>query len=201
MLAKPAARWAARFGAEKLIYSPFGLPLHHDAPANHPKVRELLDLVLWSEEHVWFSPEQHGAMPAVFKAQIGWVPLTIGAIRPTQGKTLAVMQGCGGSQSFNAVNQLRALGRWMRMFIIPNHSSMPKAYLAFDDQDRMKTSASYDRVVNVMEELVKFTLLLREWPDLVDRYSEGKETAEELSKRVNKRSIRNWSMVPTARVS
>lgn len=189
LLVEEAARLLERFGAETRIYNPSGLPLPDDAPADHPKVRELLDLMLWSEGQVWCSPERHGAMSAVFKAQIDWVPLTMGAVRPTQGKTLAVMQVCGGSQSFNVVNQLRVLGRWMRMFTIPNQSSVPKAYLEFDDQDRMKASAYYDRVVDVMEELVKFTLLLRERPDLVDRYSERKETAVELSNRVNQRSI------------
>lgn len=129
-------------------------------------------------------------MSAVFKAQIDWIPLTMGAVRPTQGKTLAVMQVCGGSQSFNVVNQLRVLGRWMRMFTIPNQSSVPKAYMEFDDNGRMKPSPFYDRVVDVMEELVKFTLLLRDRQDyLVDRYSERKESAEELMKRVNQRSI------------
>jgi arsenic resistance protein ArsH len=153
-------------------------------------VQELRELVLWSEGQVWCSPERHGSMSAVFKAQIDWIPLTMGAVRPTQGKTLAVMQVCGGSQSFNVVNQLRVLGRWMRMFTIPNQSSVPKAYLEFDDNGRMKPSPFYDRVVDVMEELVKFTLLLRERQDyLVDRYSERKESAEELSKRVNQRSI------------
>ncbi|MGY2436718.1 NAD(P)H-dependent oxidoreductase, partial [Escherichia coli] len=128
-------------------------------------------------------------MTAVFKAQIDWVPLAMGAVRPTQGKTLAVMQVCGGSQSFNVVNQLRVLGRWMRMFTIPNQSSVPKAFMEFDDQDRMKPSALYDRVVDVMEELVKFTLLVREHPELVQRYSERKEDAQALSDRVNQRSI------------
>ncbi len=177
-------------GAEAFIFDPSGLPLPDDAPEDHPKVKELRDLVLWSEGQVWCSPERHGAMSAVFKAQIDWIPLTMGAVRPSQGKTLAVMQVCGGSQSFNTVNQLRILGRWMRMITIPNQSSVPKAFLEFDDAGRMKPSAYYDRVVDVMEELVKFTLMVRGRETyLVDRYSERKESAEALSKRVNQRSI------------
>lgn len=189
LLVEEAARLLQHFGAETRIFNPCGLPLPDDAPGDHPKVQELLELMQWSEGQVWCSPERHGSMSAVFKAQLDWVPLTLGAVRPTQGKTLAVMQVSGGSQSFNTVNQLRVLGRWMRMFAIPNQSSVPKAYMEFDDQDRMKPSALYDRVVDVMEELVKFTLLLRDRPDLVDRYSERKESADELSARVNQRSI------------
>lgn len=190
LLTEEAARLLKQFGAETRIFNPSGLPLPDDAPDNHPKVYELRELMLWSEGQVWCSPERHGAMTGIFKAQIDWVPLAMGAVRPTQGKTLAVMQVCGGSQSFNVVNQLRVLGRWMRMFTIPNQSSVPKAYLEFDEAGRMKPSAFYDRVVDVMEELVKFTLLLRERSDyLVDRYSERKESAQELSKRVNQRSI------------
>lgn len=190
LLVEESARLLEHFGAETRIFDPSGLPLPDDAPVEHPKVQELRDLVLWSEGQVWCSPERHGAMSAVFKAQIDWIPLALGAVRPSQGKTLAVMQVCGGSQSFNVVNQLRVLGRWMRMFTIPNQSSVPKVYLEFDDADRMKPSAYYDRVVDVMEELIKFTLLLRDQKDfLVDRYSERKETAEQLSARVNQRSI------------
>lgn len=190
LLVEEAARLLEHFGAETRIFDPSGLPLPDDVPVDHPKVQELRELVLWSEGQVWCSPERHGAMSAVFKAQIDWIPLELGAVRPTQGKTLAAMQVCGGSQSFNVVNQLRVLGRWMRMFTIPNQSSVPKAYMEFDDAGRMKPSPFYDRVVDVMEELVKFTVLLREHQtDLVDRYSERKESAEQLMARVNQRSI------------
>ena len=190
LLVEEAARLLEHFGAETRTFNPSGLPLPDDAPVDHPKVQELRELMLWSEGQVWCSPERHGAMSAVFKAQIDWVPLELGAVRPTQGKTLAVMQVCGGSQSFNVVNQLRVLGRWMRMFTIPNQSSVPKAYMEFDEAGRMKASPFYDRVVDVMEELVKFTLLLRDQQErLVDRYSERKESAEQLMTRVNQRSI------------
>lgn len=189
LLVEEAARLLEHFGAQTRIFNPSGLPLPDDAPGDHPKVQELLELMQWSEGQVWCSPERHGAMSAVFKAQIDWVPLALGAVRPTQGKTLAVMQVSGGSQSFNVVNQLRVLGRWMRMFTIPNQSSVPKAYLEFDEHNRMLPSALYDRVVDVMEELVKFTVLLRDRSDLVDRYSERKESAQALSQRVNQRSI------------
>lgn len=190
LLTEEAARVLRRFGAETRNFNPSGLPLPDDAEAEHPKVRELRDLVTWSEGMVWCSPERHGAMSGIMKSQIDWVPLALGAVRPTQGKTLAVMQVSGGSQSFNAVNQLRVLGRWMRMVTIPNQSSVPKAFLEFDENDRMKPSAYYDRVVDVMEELVKFTLLIRDRSAyLTDRYSERRETATELSQRVGQKSI------------
>ena len=189
LMALEAARLLAALGAEAKLFDPSGLPLPDDAPATHPKVQELRDLVRWSEAMVWCSPERHGAMTGIMKAQVDWIPLSEGAVRPTQGKVLAVMQVSGGSQSFNAVNQLRVLGRWMRMLTIPNQSSVPKAWQEFDDAGRMKPSAYYDRVVDVMEELVKFTLLTRDIsPWLVDRYSERRETATELSARVNLRS-------------
>jgi len=185
-----AARLLEAMGAEPRIFHADGLPLPDSEDASHPKVKELRDLVTWSEGMVWCSPERHGAMTGIMKAQIDWIPLSLGAVRPTQGKTLAVMQVCGGSQSFNAVNQLRVLGRWMRMLTIPNQSSVPKAFLEFDENDRMKPSGFYDRIVDVMEELVKFTLLTRDRSDyLTDRYSERKESAEELMERVNQRSL------------
>jgi arsenic resistance protein ArsH len=184
-LAMEAQRLLEVFGAETQLFHPEGLPLPDGAPSDHPKVKELRDLAAWSEGMVWCSPERHGAMSAILKAQIDWIPLSVGAVRPTQGKTLALMQVCGGSQSFNAVNQMRVLGRWMRMFTIPNQSSVAKAFNEFDDAGRMKPSPYYDRVVDVMEELVKMTFLLRDRASyLVDRYSERKESAEELSRRV-----------------
>lgn len=185
-----AARILRKLGAEVRVFNPAGLPLPDSAPADHPKVKELRDLSLWSEGQVWCSPERHGSMTGIMKAQIDWLPLSLGGVRPTQGRTLAVMQVCGGSQSFNAVNQLRILGRWMRMFTIPNQSSVAKAFAEFDEAGRMKPSPYYNRIVDVMEELVKFTLLLRDRADyLTDRYSERVESAEAVSKRVNQRSI------------
>lgn len=185
-----AARILRRLGAETRMFNPSGLPLPDDVEAHHPKVHELRELVTWSEGMVWCSPERHGSMTGIMKAQIDWIPLSIGAVRPTQGKTLAVMQVSGGSQSFNAVNQLRVLGRWMRMITIPNQSSVPKAFLEFDEAGRMKPSSYYDRIVDVVEELMKLTLLIRNVsPYLVDRYSERKESADALSKRVNQRAI------------
>ncbi len=190
LLVEEAERLLTAMGAEVRVFNPSGLPLPDDAPESHPKVVELRELVMWSEGMVWCSPERHGAMTGIMKSQIDWIPLSVGAVRPTQGKTLAVMQVSGGSQSFNAVNQMRVLGRWMRMLTIPNQSSVAKAFSEFDEAGRMKPSAYYDRVVDVMEELVKFTLLTRDiGPYLVDRYSERKESAEELSKRVNQGRI------------
>ena len=190
LLTLEAARLLIAMGGEVRVFDPTGLPLPDGAPESHPKVHELREAAVWAEGMVWTSPERHGAMTGIMKAQIDWIPLSIGAVRPTQGKTLAVMEVSGGSQSFNAVNQLRVLGRWMRMITIPNQSSVAKAFLEFDEVGRMKPSAYYERVVDVMEELVKFTLLTRDVaPYLVDRYSERKESADELSKRVNQRAI------------
>lgn len=190
LLTEEAARLLTAMGAEPRIFDPRGLPQPDGAPDDHPKVRELRDLARWSEGMVWCSPERHGAMTGIMKSQIDWIPLSVGSVRPTQGKTLAVMEVSGGSQSFNAVNQLRVLGRWMRMLTIPNQSSVAKAFAEFEEDGRMKPSPYYERVVDVMEELVKFTLLTRDCAGyLVDRYSERRESAEALSTRVNLRSI------------
>jgi arsenical resistance protein ArsH len=171
-----AARILRHFGADVKIFDPMELPMVGSVPEDHPKVVELRELCMWSEGQVWCSPERHGAISAVMKNQIDWIPLEQGAIRPSQGKTLAVMQVCGGSQSFNVVNTLRLLGRWMRMFTIPNQSSVPMAYKEFDEEGRMRPSGYYDRVVDVMEELYKFTLLTRGRSDyLTDLYSERNE--------------------------
>lgn len=185
-----AGRLLEAMGAEVRVFDPAGLPLVDGAPDTHPKVQELRALAQWSEGMVWCSPERHGAMTGLMKTQIDWIPLSSGAVRPTQGKTLAVMQVSGGSQSFNAVNQMRILGRWMRMLTIPNQSSVAKAFQEFDEAGRMKPSSYYDRIVDVMEELMKFTLLTRDVsPYLVDRYSERKEDAEALSRRVNQAKL------------
>ncbi len=190
LLAEEAARLLRALGAETRLYNPSGLPLVDDAADDHPKVRELHELVAWCEGMVWSSPERHGAMTGLMKTQIDWIPLSVGAVRPTQGKTLAVMQVSGGSQSFNAVNQMRILGRWMRMLTIPNQSSVAKAYQEFDEQGRMKPSAYYERVVDVVEELMKFTLLTREHVAyLVDRYSERRESALAASRRVQQAAL------------
>jgi arsenic resistance protein ArsH len=190
LLTLEAARLLEAMGGEVRVFDPAGLPLPDAAPDDHPKVQELRAAAAWAEGMVWTSPERHGAMTGLMKAQIDWIPLALGAVRPTQGKTLAVMEVSGGSQSFNAVNQMRILGRWMRMITIPNQSSVAKAFQEFDDDGRMKPSAYYERVVDVMEELVKFTLLTRDVaPYLVDRYSERRESTAELAKRVNQRLI------------
>jgi arsenic resistance protein ArsH len=181
LLTQEAQRLLQHFGAEARIFDPHGLPMVDSTTPDHPKVQELRALSLWSEGQVWCSPERHGAVTGVFKSQIDWLPLEMGSVRPTQGRTLAVMQVCGGSQSFNAVNGLRLLGRWMRMITIPNQSSVAMAYKEFGDDDRMKPSPYYDRLVDVMEELVKFTLLTRDQSDyLTSRYSERKQATPEL---------------------
>ncbi|MEL7542376.1 MAG: arsenical resistance protein ArsH [Pseudomonadota bacterium] len=190
LASEECARLLRHFGAETATFDPSDLPLPDGAANDHPKVVELFKLAMWSEGMVWMSPERHGAMTAVMKAQIDWLPLSMGGMRPTQGKTLAVGQVCGGSQSFNAVNQMRILGRWMRMVTIPNQSSVPKAFNEFDDDGRMRPSPYYNRIVDVMEELVKFTWLVRGRASyLTDRYSERVESAEELSARVNQAKL------------
>jgi arsenic resistance protein ArsH len=190
LVVEESARLLDAMGAETRIFDPTGLPLPDGDDATHPKVVELRELMMWSEGQVWCSPERHGAMTGIMKSQIDWVPLNLGGVRPTQGKTLAVMQVSGGSQSFNAVNQMRILGRWMRMLTIPNQSSVAKAFMEFDDNNHMKPSPYYNRIVDVLEELMKFTLLTRDNSDyLVDRYSERVESAEQVSQRVNQRAI------------
>ena len=190
LLAHEARRLLERLGCEVRVYDSKGLPLPDEAPATHPKVVELRELSEWSEGQVWVSPERHGAMTGVIKSQIDWIPLAVGSVRPTQGRTLALMQVSGGSQSFNALGQMRILGRWMRMITIPNQSSVAKAFQEFDTDGRMKPSSYYDRVVDVCEELVKFTILTRDVSShLTDRYSERMEDAAKLEQRVSLRSI------------
>ena len=179
LLSEEATRVLTHFGAEVRTFDPGSLPLFDRSSDDHAAVRELRKLSLWSEAHVWVSPEQHGSMSAVFKNQLDWIPLSDGAVRPTQGRTLAVLQVCGGSQSFNVVNQLRLLGRWMRMVTIPNQSSVAKAWREFDENGRMKPSDYRDRVVDVMEELFRFTLLIRDRSQvLTTRHSEQKQLRE-----------------------
>lgn len=190
LLAEEAARIIEELGAEVQFFNPRGLPLHGSEPDTHPKVQELRQLSLWSEGQVWSSPEMHGNISGLMKTQIDWIPLSLGAVRPTQGKTLAVMQVCGGSQSFNTVNTLRILGRWMRMFTIPNQSSVAKAYQEFNPDGTMKESAYRDRVIDVMEELHRFTLLLRERVDeLTDRHSERKAARAQQLEETSKKAL------------
>ena len=189
LVAEEAARILTFLGADCRLFNPSGLPLPDDADTSHEKVQELRALSQWAEGMVWVSPERHGAMTGIMKAQIDWIPLSLGAVRPTQGKTLALMQVEGGSQSFNAVNQMRILGRWMRMVTVPNQSSVAKAFTEFDDNDRIKPSPYYNRIVDVCEELIKFTWMTRSRSDyLVQRYSERVETGQELIDRVNMKS-------------
>jgi arsenic resistance protein ArsH len=183
LLTLEAERILRRLGAETQVYDPRALPVVDSVASDHPEVEKIRALSLWSEGQVWTSPERHGAVTSVFKNQIDWLPLESRGVRPTQGRTLAVMQVSGGSQSFNTVNALRVLGRWMRMITIPNQSSVPKAYEQFDEAGRMLPGPLYDRVVDVMEELMKFTLLTRDISGhLTDRYSERKERAEKQAK-------------------
>lgn len=190
LASEEAARLLRRFGAETRAFDPSGLPFPDAASADHPKVAELRSLADWAEGMVWCSPERHGAMTGIMKTQIDWLPLSLGGVRPTQGKTLALMQVNGGSQSFNTVNQMRILGRWMRMITIPNQSSIPKAYQEFDEAGRMRPSPLYDRIVDVMEELVRFTFLTRGHSSLLsDRYSERIESVAEAARRVAQPSI------------
>lgn len=179
LLALEFSRIILRMNAEVHVFDPEGLPIKDDRSEQHHKVQELRELNKWSEAQVWVSPEMHGNITGIFKNQIDWIPLALGSVRPTQGKALAVAEVSGGSQSFNAVNSLRILGRWMRMFVIQNQSSVPKAWKEFDNEGRMKPSSMRDRVVDVAEELVKFAIILRPHTDLiVDRYSERNEKRE-----------------------
>ncbi len=188
LVSEEAGRIAKQLGAEIRTFDPHDLPLPDSVDEDHPKVMELRELAMWAEGMIWVSPERHGAMTGIMKIQIDWLPLSIGSVRPTQGKTLAVMQVSGGSQSFNAINQMRILGRWMRMITIPNQSSVAKAFMEFDDNNRMRESAYYRRIVDVVEELIKFTWMVRGRSDyLVERYSERVESPEELTNRVNEK--------------
>jgi arsenic resistance protein ArsH len=185
-----AARLVLFFGGEPKIFDPSDLPFPDQIKGDdHPAVHELRALSLWSEGQIWCSPERHGQVSGLLKAQIDHLPLNTNAVRPTQGRTLAVMQVSGGSQSFNAVNTMRLLGRWMRMFTIPNQSSIAKAYDEFDSAGRMRPSSYYERLVDVVEELVRFTVLLRPHVEsLTDRYSERREAGEKLANELAKKA-------------
>ncbi|EAT83276.1 hypothetical protein SNOG_09084 [Parastagonospora nodorum SN15] len=195
LLAYEASRILFRLGCDVRMYDPAGLPIKDDEQHSHPKVQELRDLSKWSDGHIWISPEQHGNLTAVFKNQIDWIPLSTGSVRPTQGRTLAIAQVSGGSQSFNTVNSLRILGRWMRMFAIPNQSSIPMAYKQFTEEEhgsRLMPSGNRDRLVDCMEEFVKYTIVMRPHFDLFgDRYSEREEkrVKEEKAKRLEIRDV------------
>ncbi len=193
-----AARLLRFFGAETRIFDPSTLPLPDQvAGDDHPAVHELRELSMWSEGHVWCSPERHGQITGIMKLQVDHLPLSMGGMRPTQGRTLAVMQVSAGSQSFNSVNTLRILGRWMRMVTIPNQSSVAKAFEEFDDAGRMKPSSYYDRIVDVMEELVRFTVLLRPHAaQLVDRYSERKDAGVPIDPNADLSSVATASQRP-----
>ncbi|WP_334684999.1 arsenical resistance protein ArsH [Psychrobacter sp. PL19] len=190
LASEEASRILRWYGCEVRTFDPSGLPLPDSTDADHPKVQKLRELAAWSKGMLWVSPERHGSITSIMKAQIDWIPLSLGGVRPTQGKTLAVMQVSGGSQSFNTVNQLRILGRWMRMITIPNQSSIPKAFLEFNDDNRMQQSPLYERIVDVCEELVKFTWLTRGRSTyLTDRYSERVESSDEVSRRVHQKAL------------
>jgi len=178
-LALECARLLELMGADVRVFDPHELPVRDPALENHLKVLELRELVDWSEGHIWCSPELHGGMCGTFKNQIDWIPLNTGSVRPTQGKSVAVMQVNGGSQSFNTVNALRLLARWMRMACSVNQSSVAVAWKEFDEIGRMKPSSYRDRVVDVIEEYLKFHRINREYSDiLTNRYSERVEKRE-----------------------
>ncbi|KAH7074753.1 flavoprotein-like protein [Paraphoma chrysanthemicola] len=195
LLAYEASRILHRLGCDVRMYDPSGLPVKDDVQHSHPKVQELRELSRWSDGHVWICPEQHGNLTAVFKNQIDWIPLSTGSVRPTQGRTLAIAQVSGGSQSFNTVNSLRILGRWMRMFAIPNQSSIPKAYTQFteeEDGSRLMPSGNRDRLVDCMEEFVKYTIVMRPHFDLFgDRFSEREEkrVKEEKARKIEEEKV------------
>ncbi|KAK2754292.1 hypothetical protein FQN54_007172 [Arachnomyces sp. PD_36] len=208
LVALEASRILFRLGCDVRVYNPTGLPMKNDVEHGHPKVQELRDLSKWSDGHLWVSPEQHGNLTAVFKNQIDWIPLKTGSVRPTQGRTLAIAQVCGGSQSFNAVNSLRILGRWMRMFTIPNQSSIPKAYTHFPDEgapgdQHLMASDNRARLVDCMEEFVRYTILMRPHMELFgDRFSERMERkVKEAEKGKEEGQLRQVNSVNGASVS